>query len=89
MNPLPKDRRWREKLRRGPIPRLRLPHVFVCPRCGRESIVITKDNYGKFVKVNCGRCGLCVVLPQRGAALEQVDYYSKFLDMWRAESDKK
>jgi len=65
-----------------------LPQIFICPRCGRESIVITEGSAGEFVKANCGRCGLCVILPHGGTALEPVDYYSKFLDMWRAESEK-
>jgi len=63
------------------IPKKRLPRIFLCPRCGKESVrVELVRSEGKGI-VRCGSCGLTDELPMKPAHKE-IDVYSAFTDKY-------
>ncbi|HID90445.1 TPA: hypothetical protein EYP44_00610 [Candidatus Bathyarchaeota archaeon] len=65
--------------------RKRLPKVFLCPVCGKQSVLvkITQGRQGRTASVNCGNCGvsdMIELLPIQRA----VDAYCTFVDkFWK------
>jgi len=63
------------------IPKKRLPKIFLCPRCGKESMkveLVRSENKGV---VRCGSCGLTGEVPIKPAHKE-IDVYSSFTDKY-------
>lgn len=57
----------------------KIPNMFDCPRCGRNTLSIEYKN-GVAV-INCGSCGLCSFLevPQ---IFDKANIYGKFIDLY-------
>jgi len=58
-----------------------LPRVFLCPRCGKESIRVELVRSEEKGIVRCGSCGLTGELPIKPAHKE-IDVYSAFTDRY-------
>lgn len=65
------------------IPKKRLPKVFTCPKCGKESIRVEILKSEQRAILRCGSCGLASELPTK-PAYGDVDIYSQFMDKWYA-----
>ena len=63
------------------IPKKKLPTVFLCPRCGKQSINVEILTDGKHAKVRCGSCELTEELDTRPAFTE-IDIYCQFTDVF-------
>jgi transcription elongation factor Elf1 len=63
------------------IPKKKLPTVFLCPRCGKQSINVEIFTGGERAKVRCGSCELTQELDTR-PALSEIDIYCKFTDIF-------
>ena len=63
------------------IPKKRLPKVFTCPRCCKESIRVEILKSEQRAILRCGSCGLKSELPTK-PAYGEVDVYSQFMDKW-------
>ena len=73
-------RRRRKVIR---LPKKTLPKVFICPRCGRESIRIERiKGEGKAI-VQCGSCHLMGEVEIK-PIYEDVDIYCTFTDLYHA-----
>ena len=61
------------------IPKRRLPKVYLCPRCGREAIMVEILKGRERATVRCGSCGLTEELPIK-QTFQQIDVYCRFTD---------
>ena len=77
--------RRRRKVTR--IPRKRLPHLFSCPKCGKETVRVELNSGQGRATVGCGSCGIkdeFQVQPVQG----EIDIYCKFSDNFYKNSKK-
>ena len=69
----------RRKRRVVKIPKKKLPKIFLCPKCGKESVKVTlnPDKNSGFIK-----CGSCELSGQVSITVsdQHIDAYCKFID---------
>jgi transcription elongation factor Elf1 len=63
------------------IPKKHLPKIFLCPKCGKESVRVKLLRSEEKGIVRCASCGLSGELPIKPAHKE-IDVYSRFTDMY-------
>jgi transcription elongation factor Elf1 len=63
------------------IPKKKLPTIFLCPRCGKQSINVEILSGGKRAKVRCSSCELVEELDTR-PAFSEIDIYCQFTDIF-------
>ncbi|MEJ2241098.1 MAG: hypothetical protein P8Y18_03020 [Candidatus Bathyarchaeota archaeon] len=63
------------------IPKKKLPTVFLCPRCGKQSINVEILDEGKRAKIRCGICELTEEIETR-PAYSEIDIYCQFTDIY-------
>jgi transcription elongation factor Elf1 len=61
------------------IPKKKLPKVFICPKCGKESIKIEVTKEGEKATVRCSNCSLVDEVLTK-SYFEDVDVYCHFVD---------
>ena len=61
------------------IPKKRLPKVYLCPKCGKEAIMVEILEGRESARVQCGSCGLTDKLPI-SPAFREIDVYCRFTD---------
>ncbi len=61
------------------IPKRQLPRVYLCPRCGRETIRVKILKERERATVRCGNCGLTEELPIE-PTFKKIDIYCRFTD---------
>jgi transcription elongation factor Elf1 len=71
-------RRRRQVVR---IPKKKLPTVYLCPRCGKQSINVVIFSGGERAKVRCISCELTEELDTR-PAFGEIDIYCQFTDLF-------
>jgi len=69
-------RRRRKVIR---IPKRKLPRVFLCPQCGKQTISVDIEKEKQRASVRCGSCGLTHEMPIV-SSLQEVDVYCQFTD---------
>jgi transcription elongation factor Elf1 len=69
------------------IPKKRLPKLFPCPRCGKETVRVEILRVGGRAVVACGSCGLKEEFPVKPAQGE-IDVYCMFTDKMYGASRK-
>jgi len=62
----------------------RLPEIFLCPRCGKETIAVKLLPREGRALVRCGGCGLSDELPALKPHKE-IDVYCRFTDKYYSE----
>lgn len=70
------------------VPRRKLPKVFLCPVCGKQSIDVEIFRDEGRARIRCGSCGLAQEMPV-GASLHEVDVYSEFADRFYRYPEKR
>ena len=63
------------------IPKKKLPTVYLCPKCGKQSINVDIFPGGEHARVQCGNCGLTEELDTR-PAFKEIDVYCQFTDLF-------
>ena len=63
------------------IPKKKLPTVFLCPRCGKQSIYVEILHEGQLAKIRCGTCELTGELETK-PAFSEIDIYCQFTDSY-------
>ncbi|MGQ9514625.1 MAG: hypothetical protein ACUVTL_06200 [Thermoproteota archaeon] len=56
-----------------------LPKIFLCPKCGKQSVSVKIDRKGQIAHVTCGDCKIVVDVPAYPHE-QPVDLYCKFAD---------
>ncbi|MCD6530109.1 hypothetical protein J7L06_07490 [Candidatus Bathyarchaeota archaeon] len=68
------------------LPKKRVPTVFLCPSCGKESIKVEIDRKSGTATVRCGSCGLTREIKIK-SIYGEVDAYCMFIDSYYASSE--
>lgn len=77
----------RRRKRRKPLKRVvrKIPTIFICPHCSRQSLKITiKRSMGSeeaIAEAVCGECGLCAKF-KIPSIMQPVDAYGKLVDLY-------
>ncbi len=58
-----------------------LPDIFVCPKCGGQSVKVIIDKDTQTADIRCSMCGLKSQIPVTPGS-QEVDLYCKFSDMF-------
>lgn len=69
------------------IPKKRLPKLFPCPRCGKETVRVEIIRDTGTALVACGSCGLKEEFPVKPAQSE-IDVYCMFTDKMYGSSKR-
>ncbi len=67
------------------VPKKRLPKIFLCPKCGKETIRVAIFAEEQKGTIKCGSCGLTSEFPIN-PAFKDIDVYCKFIDQYYAAS---
>lgn len=67
------------------IPKKKLPKVFLCPQCGKQTIRVELSKGERMAMIKCGSCGLTDELSMTGS-LTEIDAYCKFTDKFYGTS---
>jgi len=63
------------------VPKKRLPRIFLCPKCGKETIRVAIFAEEQKGTIKCGSCGLANEFPIN-PAYKDIDVYCKFIDQY-------
>ena len=63
------------------MPKKKLPTVFICPKCGKQSIDVEISSDRKNARVRCGNCELIEELVTK-PAFSEIDIYCQFTDLF-------
>jgi len=64
----------------------RMPTVFLCPNCGKESVKVEMRKDEGLALVKCGICGVAETVPIKHS-YEEVDAYCEFTDRFYSHSE--
>lgn len=63
----------------------KLPELFLCPKCGKNTVKVNIDPKHDFAHIICGDCGLRGEV-HTSASVEPIDIYCIFIDQFYARS---
>ena len=69
-------RRRRKVIR---VQKRKLPKIYLCPKCGRETIRVNFLRTQKLATVQCGNCGITDKF-DLNPSLQEIDVYCQFTD---------
>jgi len=61
------------------VQKRKLPKIYLCPKCGRETIKINFLKVKKLATVQCGYCGISDKF-DLNPSLQEIDVYCQFTD---------
>ncbi len=67
------------------IPKKKLPVIFMCPSCGKETMKVEIFREEGTAKLQCGTCALSGEV-QSKIHFEEIDVYCEFIDDFHSKS---